>query len=70
MIYLDVLRFWDDISILLELVNEKEDKNNVLEAQNLMLVAIEEKTLEVDKLWGRYNVSYLIHWNPNGIKKQ
>ena len=34
----------------LELVNEEKDKNNELEAQNLMLVAIEEKTLEGDKL--------------------
>ena len=49
------------MAILLELVNEEEDKNNELEAQNLMLVAIEEKTLEEDKLWVRYNVSYLIH---------
>ena len=29
--------------ILLELVNEEKDKNNELEAQNLMLVIIEEK---------------------------
>ena len=50
--------------VLLELVNEKKDKNNELEEQNLMLVAIEEKTLEEDELWGRYNVSYLTHWNP------
>ena len=45
----------------LELVNEEEDKNNELEAHNLMLAAMEEKTLEGDKLWGRYNVSYLTH---------
>ena len=36
--------------VLLELVNEEEDTNNVLEAQNLMLVALEEKTLEEDEL--------------------
>ena len=50
--------------IFLELVNEEEDKNDELVAQNLMLAAIIEKTLEEDELWGRYNVSYLIHWNP------
>ena len=33
------------MAILLELVDEKEDKINVLEAQNLMLVALEEKNL-------------------------
>ena len=31
--------------VLLELVNEEKDKNNELEVQNLMLVALEEKTL-------------------------
>ena len=36
--------------VLLELVNKEEDKNNVLEAQNLMLVALEEKTLKEDEL--------------------
>ena len=36
--------------VLLELVNKEEDKKNVLETQNLMLVAIEEKTLEGDEL--------------------
>ena len=36
--------------VLLELVNEEKDKNNELEVQNLMLVAIEEKTLEGDEL--------------------
>ena len=36
--------------VLLELVNEEKDKNNELEAHNLMLVAIEEKTLKEDKL--------------------
>ena len=35
---------------LLELVNEEKDKDNELEAQNLMLVAIKEKTLEEDEL--------------------
>ena len=64
MIYLEVFKFWAHIFVLLELVNEEEDKNNELVAQNLMLVAIEEKTLEEDELWGRYNVSYLIHQNP------
>ena len=34
------------MAILLELVNKEEDKNNVLEAQNLMLATLEEKTLE------------------------
>ena len=50
--------------VLLELVNEEKDKNNELEAQNLMLAEIEEKTLEGDELIGRYNVSYLTHQNP------
>ena len=36
--------------LLLELVNKEKDKNNELEAQNLMLVALEEKTLEEDEL--------------------
>ena len=36
--------------VLLELVNEEEDKNNDLEAQNLMLAALEDKTLEGDEL--------------------
>ena len=57
MIYLEVLKFWADMAILLELVNKEEDKNNELEAQNIMLVVLEEKTLEEDELWGRYNVS-------------
>ena len=43
MIYLEVSKFWADMVFLLELVNEEEDKNNVLEAHNLMLVALEEK---------------------------
>ena len=36
--------------VLLELLNKEEDKNNELEAQNLMLAALEEKTLEGDEL--------------------
>ena len=38
------------MAILLELVDEEEDKNNVLEAQNFMLMALEEKNLEGDEL--------------------
>ena len=38
------------MTIFLELVDEEEDKNNVLEAQNLMLTALEEKNLEGDVL--------------------
>ena len=53
--------------VLLELVNEEEDKYSELEAQNLMLAELEEKTLEEDKLWGRYNVSYLTYQNPRWI---
>ena len=53
MIYLEVLKFWANMFVLLELMNEEEDKNNELEAQNLMLAALEEKTLEGDELWGR-----------------
>ena len=41
MVYLEVSKIWADMAILLELVNEKEDKINVLEAQNLMLAALE-----------------------------
>ena len=67
MIYLEVLMFWANMIDILEIVNEEEDKKNDLEAQNLMLVALEEKTLEGDKLWGRYNISYLTHWNPRWI---
>ena len=48
MIYLEVLRA--KMVVLLELLNEEEDKNSELEAQNLMLVALEDKTLEEDKL--------------------
>ena len=36
--------------ILLELVNEEEDKVNEMEAQNIMLAALEVKTLEGDEL--------------------
>ena len=36
--------------VLLELVNEEEDKNNELEEKNLMLATLEEKTLEQDEL--------------------
>ena len=36
--------------VLLELVNEEKDKKNELEAHNLMLAEIEEKTLEEDEL--------------------
>ena len=64
MIYLEVSKFWADIFVFLELVNEEEDKNDELVAQNNMLVAITNKFLEEDELWGRYNVSYLIHRNP------
>ena len=67
MIYLEVSNLWADMVILLELVNKEKDKNNELDAQNLMLVALEEKNLQEDKLWGRYNVSYLAHQNPNGL---
>ena len=46
MIYLEVSKILANMAILLELVNEEEAKNNVLEAQNLMLAALEDKTLE------------------------
>ena len=52
MIYLEISKFWVDMFFLLELVNEEKDKNNELEAQNIMFAAIEEKTLEEDELWG------------------
>ena len=32
MIYLEVSKFWANMFVLLELVNEEEDKNNELEA--------------------------------------
>ena len=64
MIYLEVLKTWADMAIFLELVDEEEDKDNVLVAQNFKLMALEEKNLEGDVLWGRYNVSYLTHWSP------
>ena len=38
------------MAIFMELVDEEEDKDNVLEAQNLMLMALEEKILEGDVL--------------------
>ena len=38
------------MAILLELVDGKEDKINVLEAQNLMLAELEEKNLKGDEL--------------------
>ena len=67
MFYLQASKFWANMTIFLELVDEEEDKNNVLEEQKLMLVALEKKTLEGDKLWGRYNVSYLTHRSPRWI---
>ena len=60
-VYLEVSKIWADMAIFMELLDKEEDKNNVLEAQNLMLTALEEKNLEGDVLWGRYNVSYLTH---------
>ena len=38
------------MAIFLELLDEGEDKDNVLEAQNLMLITLEEKNLEGDVL--------------------
>ena len=38
------------MAIFLKLLDEEEDKNNVLEVQKLMLVALEKKTLEGDEL--------------------
>ena len=64
MFYLEVSKIWADMAIFLEIVDEEEDKDNVLEAQNLMLMVLEEKNLEGDVLWGRYNVSYLTHRSP------
>ena len=55
------------MAIFLELVDEEEDKNNVLEAHNLMLMELEEKNLEGDILCGRYNVSYLTHRSPRRL---
>ena len=49
-IYLEVLKLSTNIFVLLELVNEEEDKNNEIVAHNLMLAATEEKTLEEDEL--------------------
>ena len=67
LVYLEVSEIWANMAIFLELVDEEEDKNNVLEAQNLMLVALEEKTLEGDELWGSYNLSYLNIKTLDGI---
>ena len=67
MFYLEFLKFWANMAIFLELVDEEEDKKNVLEAQKLMLVALEKNTLEGDELWGRYNVSYLTRRSPRWI---
>ena len=53
MIYLEVSKFWANMFVILEHVNKEKDKNNEMEAQNLMLSAIEEKTLEEEELWGR-----------------
>ena len=39
MVYLEVLKISANMAILLELVDDEEDKDNVLEAQNLMLTA-------------------------------
>ena len=64
MVYLEVLKIWADMAIFVELVDEEEDKDNVLEAQNLRLTTLEENNLEEDKMWGRYNVSYLTHRSP------
>ena len=64
MVYLEVLKIWANMAIFLELVDKEEDKDDVLEAQNLMLTALEENNLEEDKMWGRYNVPYLTHRSP------
>ena len=32
MVYLEVSKIWDDMAIFLELVDEEEDKDDVLEA--------------------------------------
>ena len=50
MIYLEVSKFCANIFILLELMNEEKDKKNELEVENLMLAAIEEKTIQGDEL--------------------
>ena len=50
MFYLEVSKIWADMAIFLELVDKDEDKKNALEAQNLMLVALEKKNLEGDKV--------------------
>ena len=38
------------MAIFLELVDKEDDKDNVLEEQNLMLMTLEEKNLEGDVL--------------------
>ena len=38
------------MAILLEHVDKKEDKINVMKAQNLMLATLEKKNLEGDEL--------------------
>ena len=38
------------MAIFLELVDKEEDKDNVLKAHNLMLIALEEKNLKGDVL--------------------
>ena len=57
MIYLEVSKIWADMAIFLELVDKEEDKDDVLETQNLMLTALEENNPKEEKMWGRYNVS-------------
>ena len=56
------------MAIFLELVEKEEDKTNVLEAQNLMLVALERIIQEFsrgNKIWVRCNESYLTYMNWN-----
>ena len=38
------------MAIFLELVDEEEDKDDVLEAHNLMIMTLEENNLEEDKM--------------------
>ena len=38
------------MAIFLELVDEEEDKDDVLEVQNLMLMTLKENNLEEDKM--------------------
>ena len=56
------------MAIFLELVDKEEDKNNVLEAQNIMLAALERIIQEFSRgneLWVRYNESYPTYMNWN-----